>query len=212
MKGDIRSLPVASLTLGGVLADRVLWIQKVNPRSASGWFVSFRSSHSSRNTLRHLLLKFLFQELNKNEMVVIQMIAVRLPDEEYSILEKILSNPIKVKVHLDRVLRAISDYNYFELSDPGRYFWSFEPRMVVEKHWIEEKRIPPKRYIGVGYSDHGTLSTAPSWKEQLTEDGEMSSQALQLNRFDFLLSSILYPRSPSSKKVRLADEPQDRAK
>jgi len=195
IKGEFKSLPVANLSLGGVLADRVLWV--VSPRRLPGWVVSFRSSHNSRATLRHLLLKFLFQNLNRNEMVVCQMLAVKLPDEEYSILEKILSNPISMKNNLGRILTAMSDYNYLELRDPGRYFWSFEPSLVVEKHWFEEIRIPPKRYIGVGYNDKGTLSTALSWKEQLTEDGENHSQALLLSRFDFLLSTILHPGFPT---------------
>lgn len=125
-------------------------------------------------------------------MSVIQMIAVKLTDEDYEILELILTNQSKIKQNLDRVLQLIVDHEYFELTDPWREFLSFEPKLEIQKVWTEVKRLPPERYIGVGYNDHGTLSTAPSWKEQLTDDGEVSTTASLLKfHLEFLLTSPL---------------------
>lgn len=130
-------------------------------------------------------------------MSVIQMIAVKLTDEDYEILELILTNQSKIKQNLDRVLQLIVDHEYFELTDPWREFLSFEPKLEIQKVWTEVKRLPPERYIGVGYNDHGTLSTAPSWKEQLTDDGEVSTTASLLKfHLEFLLTSPL-SRNPS---------------
>lgn len=95
-------------------------------------------------------------------MSVIQMIAVKLTDEDYEILELILTNQSIIKQNLGRVLQLIVDHEYLELTDPWREFLSFEPKLEIQKVWTEVKRLPPERYIGVGYNDHGTLSTAPS--------------------------------------------------
>lgn len=202
LKGETKSLPEAAFPLSGESANKVLWI--VTPRVLPGWTIVYRSTHSWKHTLRHLLLKFLFQELNKNEMVVIQMLAVKLTDEDYEILEMILSNHLSKKVLLARVLQLLSDYNYLETVQPAREFLSFEPRMEIQKVWTQEKRIPPKRYIGVGYNDHGTLSTAPSWKDQLSEDGEVSTRASLLKfHLKMIFDSSLYRISSQAGRIRL---------
>lgn len=202
IKGVTKSLPVASLSLSGELANRVLWV--VTPRRLPGWTIVFRSTHPWLSTLRHLLLKFLYMELNQNEIVVIQMLCVKLTDEDYEVIELILSDHSKTKQNLARVLHLVSEYNFLGLRDPVREFWSFEPRLEIQKVWTEIQKIPPKRFIGVGYNDHGTLSTAPSWKEQLTDDGEVTHPANLLKfHLEYLLGSSLSRNSSLRGRFRL---------
>jgi len=200
--GDTKSLPEARFSINGELANRVLWV--VTPTNLPGWTIVYQSSHNWITSLRHLLLKFLYQSLNKNEMTVIQMLCVKLTDEDYEIIELILKDHSKIKQNLARILQLVSDYSFLGLKDPVREFWSFEPRMEIQKVWTEIRRIPPKRFIGIGYNDHGTLSTAPSWKDQLSDDGEVSHPANLLKfHLENLLGSSLSRNSSSRGSFRL---------
>lgn len=99
-------------------------------------------------------------------------LVVALPQEDYEIFELILSNQNKIQELQKELLQLICEHNFLGITDPKRDYWSFCPEMFVFKMWTLQTMLPPKRYIGIGYNDHGTLSTAPSWKDQLTSDGE----------------------------------------
>lgn len=189
-KGITKSLEESEFSLTGESADRVLWI--TTPRQLPGWTIIYRSSHSKELTLKHLILKYIIQELNLNELLVFRMLLIDLNDEDYSTIELILSNHSKVKINLIAILDLISEYKFLELGEPLRFYNSFRPSMVINKLWSLIKKLPPKRYIGVGYKDHGTLSTAPSWKEQYVSDGEVDTKA---NLLKFRLRVLFNPLS-----------------
>lgn len=177
INGDSRSLAVVD-NPSGWATERILWI--ISPLRLPSWSIYFRSSHTRRLTLQHLLLKHLLEGLNKNERVVMLNLTVAQPDLEYDILEIILTNNFTKTSSKSAVLQELVQHNFLGITDPLRQYASFSPKMSIFKVWTEMKRIPPKQVIGVGYNDHGTLSSVPSWKDQMTDDGEEHSRLLVL--------------------------------
>lgn len=181
----------------GWTTERILWTQ--TPVRLPGWSIIFQSTHTREKTLRHLLLKLILERINKHEAIVLTNLVVAESEERYEILELILSNQNKIQNVRQKLLHQLSEHNFLGVSDPIRDYKSYRPEMFIFKMWTAETRIPPKRYVGVGYNDHGTLSTAPSWKDQLTDDGE---EFPRLNVLHFSLKNIFdYPlyRSPLSR-------------
>lgn len=110
---------------------------------------------------------------------------------EYDIL-KILSNPEKfiIPIHLEKLVQKLLEPHLIEAK---RMLHSFDPSVMYHKEW-RPISFPPIQYIGVGYKDHGTLGSAPSWKDQILPGKEM---AVQPNRFSFryLLSLEVFQNS-----------------
>jgi len=199
--GDTKSLDVVDHPSGWT-TERILWI--VSPRRLPGWSILFQSTHTREVTLKHLLLKLLLQRINKNEAQVLTMLVIALPEELYRIFELILSNQSKINEVRQKVLDLLSEYEFLGIRDPRREFLSFVPEMYIFKMWTLETRVPPKRYIGVGYNDHGTLSTALSWKDQQTDQGEVSTR-LSVMHFSLrmIFADPLYRVPPSRGHIRL---------
>lgn len=116
----------------------------------------------------------ILQRINKNEAQVLTMLVVAETPNTYDCLELILLNQNKIIKVRENLLKLLVEHKFLGITDPWRNFNSYRPEMFIFKMWTQEARIPPKRYIGVGYNDHGTLSTAPSWKDQLTDDEDES--------------------------------------
>ena len=163
-------------------AARILWIQ--SPALLPGWSIVFQSSRSRRLTLQHLTLKMLIVKIDNEEKVVLKQLLINLPDDEYQIFEIILSNYSKSWKHRKEILEQFSEFNFLEIENPYRQFRSFDVSLKVFKIWTERKRFPPVPYIGVGYKDHGSLSSNPSWKDQQSFDGDDTT------RLDEMLLSI----------------------
>lgn len=132
------------------------------------------------------------------------MLVVALPEEQYEIVELILSNQSKIQKVQQRLLQLLVEYEFLGIKDPVREFLSYVPEMYVFKMWTLETRVPPKRYIGVGYNDHGTLSTAPSWKDQQTDHGDVSPRLSALSfSLKMIFDNPLYRIPPSGSSIRL---------
>jgi hypothetical protein len=108
-----------------------------------------------------------------------------------------ISHNSKIKANLQRILQLLVEYQFLGLKDPWREFCSFVPKLLIEKVWTAEVQIPPTRYIGVGYKDKGTLSSGLSWKDQISDDEEVSTKDM----LDVLLEQIFV--SPSRSRVAL---------
>jgi hypothetical protein len=182
--------------------ERILWT--VTPIRLPGWSVIYQSTHTREQTLKHLLLKLILQEINKNEAEVLTMLVVALHPSDYEIMLLILSNQNKIQGLRSVLQQWLDDYHFLGIVDSKREFKSFCPEMFIFKMWTLEARLPPKRYIGIGYNDHGTLSTAPSWKDQLTDDGEVTPE-LSVMRISLeqIFGLPLFRNSPSRGTVRL---------
>jgi len=201
INGETRSLTVVE-NPSGWTTERVLWF--IVPLRLPAWTIYFLSTHSRKLTLQHLLLKLILQGLNKNEMIVMFNLTIAQKDQEYEILELILSNKTKVSNFQSIVLSELIKYDFLDIVDPLRQLQGFVPRLSIFKVWTEKKRLPPKLVIGVGYNDHGSLSSVPSWKDQMTDDGDVSP------RLEVLLFSLrrtfglpLFRTPPSRVRVRL---------
>lgn len=201
INGISKSLTVVEHPSGWT-TERILWT--VTPVRLPGWSIIFQSTHTRELTLRHLLLKLIFDRINKNEAKVLTMLVVAEPPETYDILMLILSNQQRIINVREKLLQLMSSNQFLGITDPRRDYRSYSPQMFVFKMWTAETRIPPKRYIGIGYNDHGTLSTAPSWKDQLTDDGEETPRLCVLH---YLLKQLfelpLYRSSSFRGAIRL---------
>ena len=177
--GDFKSLPVADSSYEET-ADRVLWV--VTPVRRPGWTIVFLSTFSKKKTLRHLVLKLLLQDLNENEKQVLTQLAIQLPEDEYKILEIILlsKNNNSLLLHRQKFCDLLVEHKFLGIVDPERELPSYLPELLIQRVWTEKTQLAPKRYIGIGYNDHGSLSSAPSWKEQQTEDGEKPTRLFAL--------------------------------
>jgi len=186
----------------GWTTERILWT--VTPIRLPGWSVIYQSTHTRELTLRHLLLKFLLMEINKNEAEVLTMLVVALPPSQYEIFLLILSNQTKIQMLRKEMEQWLRDYNFLGIEDPKREFKSFCPELFIFKMWTLAAKLPPKQYIGIGYNDHGHLATAPSWKDQLTDDGEVTPElsAMRLS-LEKIFGLPLFRNSPSRGFVRL---------
>jgi len=87
----------------------------------------------------------------------------------------------------------------FQLSfyQPKRKVNSFKPLFTAHKEYIVQ-RVEPKRFVGVGYKDQGSISTSPSWKEQVISDGEEPLQKIEkladlLTYISLLVSELEFP-------------------
>jgi hypothetical protein len=206
ISGVTKSLTVVEHPSGWT-TERILWI--VTPRRLPGWSILFQSTHTRESTLKHLLLKLILQRINKNEAQVLTMLVVALPEEQYEILELILSNQQQIQNVQTRLLDLLSEYEFLGIKDPRREFHSYVPEMFIFKMWTLETRVPPKRYIGVGYNDHGTLSTAPSWKDQQTDHGDVSPRlSVMLFSLRMIFEYPLYRIPPSGSSIRLTSSKQ----
>lgn len=128
-----------------------------------------------------------------------QILSLDLPDPEFEIFDKILSNLSKIQLREREILEQFVHHSFLGIIDPWREFRRFEPKMSIVKVWTEAAKLLPKRYIGVGYKDHGTLSTAPSWKDQQTEEDVANPR---LSVLSFSLDRILeIPLSRTSSSL-----------
>jgi len=91
------------------------------------------------------------------------------------------------------------------LDDTRRVYRSYTPKWKYNQRFVPLK-LPPKRFVGIGYSDHGTLGTGPSWQSQgvdfLSEPEESG-----FSRLDDIYAGILR-RLLLLQELGLPDESQ----
>lgn len=198
--GISKTLEVAEHPVGSS-AGRILWL--VSPLHLPGWSILFSSDKSKDLVLRHLVLKMLLKRLNKNEEVVFKCLLVGLPEPEYKILEGVFTSPKNSNLG-PRVLLEFIRHQFLGIVDPIRQLPSYEPQLVIQKIWTEKRRLPPERFIGVGYTDQGHLSTVPSWKDQIILNGEETPKlGVLLYSIKKILSWVPSRTPPSRETVRL---------
>ena len=187
----------------GWTTERILW--SVTPVRLPGWSIIFQSTHTREQTLRHLLLKLILQRLNKNEVTVLSMLVVAETPKNYEVLLLILSNQQKILKFREPLLQLLAEHNFLGIASvPERGFRSYMPEMFIFKMWTLAAKLSPKRYIGIGYNDHGTLSTAPSWKDQLTDDEEETPRLSDLQfSLERLFGQPLFRNPPFKGYSRL---------
>lgn len=135
------------------------------------WRFFLKSTQSRTTVSRYLISKLLLSRLRSEESLILFDLAAENPQ-----LAILLNNSQSWKELLvERGLRRKTRVGIGEslVQRLRRVSNGEEPKFSAFKVWAPV-RIPPECRIGVGYKDKGSLSTAPSWRDQmvLTEEDE----------------------------------------
>lgn len=146
-------------------------LSRWTPKPVEGWAIILSSSHTWLQVVRWLICKEFLFSLTKGEKVILTILVseddfwteLLIQLQELNQIDSIYKKFYLTKLEKDFPLI---------LSNPERYLHSYTPRFRVYRIWSMKVKLPPLLYIGVGYKDRGTLSSTPSWKEQMLYDGE----------------------------------------
>lgn len=142
------------------------------------WRFSLKGSHRRTNILDWLVAKATQCRLSRTE----KLFSFLLTNDQDHHLHYILDEEIH------RTLKLV-DWNNSPLKKEAKLIFNgFRPRVSLLTEY-SPRRFPPVRYIGVGYKDHGSIGTAPSWRDQISQDSPHPSSTLV--RFSVKVSVFL---------------------
>lgn len=142
------------------------------PVHLPGWVVTLESSHTRRLTIQWLISKAFNEVLNKTEKEIFLLSSLDSPTWLFEIVVFLYKRNNKI---IDkRILKQIGEefFKLVQIKTSRRVFRSFRPELSIYNIWAELKKIPPLPYVGVGYSDKGSLGSALAWQEQQLPDSE----------------------------------------
>lgn len=181
-------------------------ISKYRSPENPDWQFQLRASVSRTLTARWLLCKALLQRTSLHEQLILLDLAADIEDLAELL---ILANQQEAKG--PRLLQRSSSDQWLMRAEAQcrRVSSGYQPRFQAIKAWDPRKVVLARR-IGVGYKDHGTLATAPSWKDQMLltaeefaeEKGDNFLQELKilLSFSEYLEGQRLRLTSPSRAK------------
>jgi hypothetical protein len=141
------------------------------PSRLPGWVVDVHSSHTWKRTFQHLATKALIQTPRKVEVEFLRILAGERSSFLFEFMKRM--NPLLELEDYEKKLLFLHKtqvlFPDFLPQDVKRFIHSFEPKIVLQKWWLDKKQLPPKRFVGIGYNDQGTLGTS-SWKSWWTPD------------------------------------------
>jgi hypothetical protein len=191
---DLVSLPLHPNLVGR--QERCLWFS--SPPKIPGWGLVIRSSHSREWCAWHLVGKLCLRDLNRSEKEVLKLLGATLDESWYLIvnflLERRFDTNLVTRFEKRRFWDTFNFHFFPTVKDPIQRFASFEPSLSLSRVWVSGKTLPPVRFIGVGYKDHGTLSTLPSWKEQLVDENWDQPNLSKIQITHRFLLGLLPPR------------------
>jgi len=184
--------------------EKILTI--IFPRQLPGWRIEVRLSHTKYKFAHWLITKAIFQKTSKREGEILRILGSQLPDGYYILIKFILSSEFSSESSNRRQQTIpIIQKNFPSFPRISRdYLLSFHPREEICKVWTKRKSLKPIRFVGVGYNDHGHLSSLPSWKDQIlyTDNSDLNVEVhnlLDSLRLSFRLSPIEWQLRHSSK-------------
>lgn len=187
-----------------VSSERILsWI---TPREVPGMGVLIFSHHTKEQIHQHLLAKWLtLGFLRKSERFFSQFLTVALSPAKAEIQKFILSNEFRKSAdRKDFHRKLLGMFPSLTPKSPRAYLYLYEPEGFLRSVWVDKKRFPPKAFIGIGYTDQGTLSTIPAWQEQVTwsetEESLVDEVKILLSHF------VTQPPFSGPTQVSRADE------
>lgn len=170
-------------------------LARVLPPRLPGLGAEIRCTHSVEKLYRHIFLKGTNQTLNKNERSLTGTLSLLLPEQKYLVIMKLLELQDH-KVELRRKLRDRLREIFPELV-PGddSALESYEPEIALFRLYVQPvKVIRPQRKRG--HTDHGSLASGPSWRDQMVEQEVLSDQSL-VKRLKIFLRKFTSRRTPS---------------
>lgn len=134
----------------------------LSPARVPGLAVILTLSQDRDRVKWWLFCKQLLEGLNENERIVLTLLTVGRSAEEYRFFREILEfdfldHQIGRRIALLEKVRGLVP---FTRSNPTRWMQSWRPSLQFNRFWFDRKRLPPTRYIGVGYKDQGSLNSA----------------------------------------------------
>lgn len=137
----------------------------------SDWWFLLKSTHRSEDVVAWYLAKQLLERrMGREDELVGKYLVVE--EEMLYRLQYQVQHHVELIKGLDRIQSTTPHFLPLDLWILcERIVSSYHPRFFAYRHWSPQK-LPPVRYIGVGYKDHGSISTAPSWKDQMLTDEE----------------------------------------
>lgn len=212
LSGETKSLAETLPPLRGDKDPRKLLT--LYPRQLPGWVVEVTSTHSLRKTIQWLMLRMiLFPETERRATDLLKILVSNQDSPTLQLLTKIL-----FRIQVWPVFERELIYHKIILLQPDalppsgrRYISSFRPRIILTRWWADKQRLRSKRYVGIGYNDHGSLGTGPSWKAQMLSEGEdLPENMAHLNLILEYVERRLAPSSRGSpfpgKQISSADE------
>lgn len=186
----------------------------LSPTDLPGWSVISVASHSRKSILQWLISKQLHQNLPLEERELLLLLSADQPDHILKVVDFSLSTASgSVRKRFAEQLRISKDFSWCS----ERFLGSFQPIIRSFRVWSTAKKLPPERFIGVGYKDHGSLGSGPAWQAQILLDGDDNPAtvvefALRVSQGDIFSppSSVGVPRWSAS--AGRTDEPKARAK
>jgi hypothetical protein len=165
--------------------EKILTI--IMPRSLPGWRIQASLSHSKFTAAQWLINKAILRNLSKVDQGTLRILGSQLPDSYFVLIKFILSDKFQESegVHRQQIIPIIQkSFSFHKISRD--YLLSFTPSVRVFKVWTKRRSLKPKRFVGVGYNDHGHLSSLPSWKDQILYTDDTGSKCEP----DFLLDDL----------------------
>lgn len=174
----------------------------------TNWEVILVSTHTSQQVFLWLLARNILERPCRSEEILLHLLAAER-QEQLQILYSFRS--LKEKLNLIALAKKTRSRLFHSLySHLRRVLRGYRPGIHIGKVWVSTKYFH-KRVIGVGYNDHGSLSSLPSWKEQIIRTEEVNSNAkidelhtlvIQLSFLDFLLSQENFRPADEAQKGR----------
>jgi hypothetical protein len=194
MAHSLSSLPTPD-SLSSKLGERVL-ILEYPPAHLPGLGVIILSSTSKDKIFKHLLAKWVIGGyLRKSERLVGAMLIAQNSNLRNSIiLDFMISHKINKFERRKDLWNELLPLVLHLPIDPLSYLNAFEPEIFICRKWYDRKRFPAKRYVGIGYSDHGHLSTTLAWQEQMIGGEEVELPSAEVRS---ILSHFMEDSSPS---------------
>jgi hypothetical protein len=157
------------------------------PRQLPGWRLELVLSHTKQKVFRWLIVKSLYGELSRREKQILRIMGAILSNQEFLIAKFILSNEFELSEYPVRqqCIPILQEKCRFP-SISKDYLNSYQPALDFFRIWTKRRSLKPIRFIGVGYNDHGHLSSVPSWKEQIL----YSDNTGDIYESDFLLTRL----------------------
>lgn len=140
------------------------------------WIVNLRSSHSKKVLIRWILSKLILgYTLSRGEELI--FLGSVESDMSADVFVHFLQKKRKTgSKDGSQPLLPMIEETLPLLIQCSRILAGYTPSVIYLKDWRPVK-LPPKKVIGLGYTDHGTLGSGPSWKEQILEEEEVTYMA-----------------------------------
>ena len=182
------------------LAHRTLF--RITPLQLPGWTVYFHSSHSKKKSIYWLMSKGFQERLNKTELEILLISSLDAPAWLLNLVDFLYENNHQIATKRFVYKKGIEFFKLVNINLSKRFFRSFRPELSIFKVWTRKKVIPPSPYVGVGYSDYGTMGSGLAWQDQMISD----SESLDL----FELSSQLCSLTPKGSTSNRSTSPWEK--